>query len=116
MRKICNPRNFKSHVSPHEFLQAVVNASKRKFKLTEQVCLFHLGDNVQKYFTDVLLLQRDPFDFLSWLLNALHMRLKAVHKKTIVHKVFRVSQCGEHLVGFVMFNMLRPDVTRVRLS
>eukprot|EP00035_Acanthoeca_spectabilis_P011519 m.202756 g.202756 ORF g.202756 m.202756 type:complete len:623 (-) comp15366_c0_seq6:4237-6105(-) len=68
MRKICNPRNFKSHVSPHEFLQAVVNASKRKFKLTEQ---------------------RDPFDFLSWLLNALHMRLKAVHKKTIVHKVFR---------------------------
>mmetsp|Transcript_29960 Transcript_29960/g.89642 ORF Transcript_29960/g.89642 Transcript_29960/m.89642 type:complete len:626 (+) Transcript_29960:153-2030(+) len=68
MRKICNPRNFKSHVSPHEFLQAVVNASKRRFKLTEQ---------------------RDPFDFLSWLLNALHMRLKTVHKKTVVHKVFR---------------------------
>lgn len=37
MRKVCNPRNFKSHVSPHEFLQAVVNASKRRFKLTEQV-------------------------------------------------------------------------------
>lgn len=37
VRKIWNARNFKSHVSPHEFLQAVTNASKKKFKITEQV-------------------------------------------------------------------------------
>jgi U4/U6.U5 tri-snRNP-associated protein 2 len=67
VRKIWNARNFKSHVSPHEFLQAVTNASKKKFKITEQ---------------------SDPFSFLSWLLNALHNKLK-VNKKSIVHKVFK---------------------------
>jgi U4/U6.U5 tri-snRNP-associated protein 2 len=42
-RKMCNPRNFKNHVSPHEFLQAVVTASKKRFTTSKQC---------------------DPFDFL----------------------------------------------------
>eukprot|EP00039_Didymoeca_costata_P007298 m.98366 g.98366 ORF g.98366 m.98366 type:complete len:558 (+) comp13632_c0_seq1:32-1705(+) len=67
LRKMCNPRNFKSHVSPHEFLQAVTNASKRRFKIVEQ---------------------SDPFDFLSWLLNALHDKLKK-KKRSIVSDTFR---------------------------
>ena len=35
-RKLWNPRNFKSHVSPHEMLQAVSVLSKKRFKITEQ--------------------------------------------------------------------------------
>ena len=35
-RKLWNPRNFKSHVSPHEMLQAVSTLSKKRFKITEQ--------------------------------------------------------------------------------
>ena len=35
-RKLWNPRNFKSHVSPHEMLQTVSVLSKKKFKITEQ--------------------------------------------------------------------------------
>jgi U4/U6.U5 tri-snRNP-associated protein 2 len=54
VRKTCNPRNFKSHVSPHEFLQAVTQASKRQFTMTEQ---------------------GDPVAFLAWLLNQLRARL-----------------------------------------
>lgn len=51
MRKIWNPRNFKSHVSPHEMLQAVVLASEKTFQITEQ---------------------SDPIKFLSWFINALN--------------------------------------------
>ncbi|CAM9154852.1 unnamed protein product, partial [Lampetra fluviatilis] len=36
MRKLWNPRNFKAHVSPHEMLQAVVLASRRRFQITQQ--------------------------------------------------------------------------------
>uniref|UniRef100_A0A5K3F672 ubiquitinyl hydrolase 1 n=1 Tax=Mesocestoides corti TaxID=53468 RepID=A0A5K3F672_MESCO len=55
IRKLWNPRNFKTHVSPHEFLQAVVLCSKKRFQFTEQ---------------------GDALDFLSWLLNALDQTLK----------------------------------------
>ncbi len=36
-RKVHNPRAFKTHVSPHELLQAVTAESKKQFKLTQQV-------------------------------------------------------------------------------
>ncbi|KAA0183645.1 U4/U6.U5 tri-snRNP-associated protein 2, partial [Fasciolopsis buskii] len=55
IRKLWNPRHFKTHVSPHEFLQAVVLCSKKRFQFTEQ------GDAVE---------------FMSWFLNALDMALK----------------------------------------
>jgi len=42
LRKLWNPKNFKSHVSPHEMLQAVVLCSKKKFQITEQ------GDSVSQ--------------------------------------------------------------------
>jgi U4/U6.U5 tri-snRNP-associated protein 2 len=32
MRKIWNPKNFKGHVAPHEFIEAVSLASSLKFK------------------------------------------------------------------------------------
>ncbi|EUB62340.1 U4/U6.U5 tri-snRNP-associated protein 2 [Echinococcus granulosus] len=59
IRKLWNPRNFKTHVSPHEFLQAVVLCSKKRFQFTEQ---------------------GDALEFLSWLLNALDQTLRPVSK------------------------------------
>ncbi|KAF5394776.1 Ubiquitinyl hydrolase 1, partial [Paragonimus heterotremus] len=80
IRKLWNPRNFKTHVSPHEFLQAVVLCSRKRFQFTEQ------GDAVE---------------FLSWLLNALDLALhpkrsistdaKGIHQKTVVSRALRGS-------------------------
>ncbi len=72
IRKLWNPKNFKAHVSPHEMLQAVVLCSKKKFQITEQ------GDAVQ---------------FLSWLLNTLHLALGGTKKATssIIYKSFSGS-------------------------
>ncbi|PNW70479.1 hypothetical protein CHLRE_17g721600v5 [Chlamydomonas reinhardtii] len=54
LRKMWNTRNFKGQVSPHEFVQAVRNASKKRFTADAQA---------------------DPVDFYSWLLNHLHLDL-----------------------------------------
>jgi U4/U6.U5 tri-snRNP-associated protein 2 len=54
IRKIWNPRAFKSHVSPHELLQEISLRSNKKFTLTAQ---------------------SDPVEFLSWFLNNLHLAL-----------------------------------------
>lgn len=54
VRKIWNPRAFKSHVSPHELLQEISLRSNKRFTLTAQ---------------------SDPVDFLSWFLNNLHLGL-----------------------------------------
>lgn len=69
-RKLWNPKNFKSQVSPHEFLQEVTAASNKKFKITEQ---------------------GDPLDFLSWLLNALHRDLGGTRKpnSSIIYSIFQ---------------------------
>ena len=42
---VCNPRSFKSHVSPHELLQAISAASQKRFRIGQQ---------------------SDPLQFLSW--------------------------------------------------
>lgn len=54
VRKIWNPRAFKSHVSPHELLQEISLRSNKRFTLTAQ---------------------SDPVEFLSWFLNNLHLGL-----------------------------------------
>ncbi|XP_055387296.1 U4/U6.U5 tri-snRNP-associated protein 2 [Condylostylus longicornis] len=69
MRKMWNPKNFKSHVSPHEMLQAVVSWSNKKFQITEQ---------------------GDPVEFLSWFLHTLHkaLRGKKSNDYSIIYKNF----------------------------
>lgn len=69
MRKIWNPRNFKSHVSPHEMLQAVVLWSNKQFQITQQ---------------------GDPIDFLSWFLHTTHRALRGNKKfdSSIINKAF----------------------------
>ena len=54
MRKLWLPRAFKGHVSPHEFMQAVIGASKRRFTIDRQA---------------------DAIEFFQWLVNALHLDL-----------------------------------------
>jgi U4/U6.U5 tri-snRNP-associated protein 2 len=71
VRKVWNPRAFKSHVSPHEILQEIGLISGKKFSLSDQA---------------------DPVEFLSWFLNHLHLALGGSKSKpgtSIVQKVFQ---------------------------
>jgi len=54
VRKMWSPGLFKGHVSPHELLQAVSTASKKRFTTS---------------------VQSDARDFLTWFLNELHFDL-----------------------------------------
>ena len=69
-RKIWNSRNFKGQVSPHEFMQAVLAASDRRFLIDKQ---------------------SDPVEFLSWLLNTLNADLSGKKRggKSIVSRCFQ---------------------------
>ncbi|KAK4800935.1 hypothetical protein SAY86_021422 [Trapa natans] len=68
-RKIWHARNFKGQVSPHEFLQAVMKASKKRFRIG---------------------VQSDPVEFITWLLNTLHTDLKTSKKgNSIIYQCFQ---------------------------
>jgi U4/U6.U5 tri-snRNP-associated protein 2 len=71
IRKIWNPKAFKSHVSPHELLQEISLKSGKRFTLTAQ---------------------SDPADFLSWFLNNLHLALGGSKTKpgsSMIQQVFQ---------------------------
>ena len=71
VRKIWNPKAFRSHVSPHELLQEIAVRSSKKFALTHQ---------------------SDPVEFLSWFLNNLHLLLGGSKTKplsSVVQKAFQ---------------------------
>lgn len=71
IRKLWNPRAFRSHVSPHELLQEIALRSSKRFTLTTQ---------------------SDPVDFLSWFLNTLHLSLGGSKTKllsSIIHRTFQ---------------------------
>jgi U4/U6.U5 tri-snRNP-associated protein 2 len=65
VRKIWNPRAFKTHVSPHELLQEVALRSSKRFNLTDQ---------------------GDPVDFISWFAVG---GSKTKPNSSIVQKVFQ---------------------------
>lgn len=69
-RRLWNPRLFKSHISPHEFLQEVSKRSGGKFKMTEQ---------------------GDPVEFLGWLVNTLHRDLGGTKKRnsSVIYSTFQ---------------------------
>lgn len=68
-RKIWHARNFKGQVSPHEFLQAVMKSSKKRFRIGAQ---------------------SDPVEFISWLLNTLHTDLRTSKRNSsIIHRCFQ---------------------------
>ncbi|KAG4303815.1 hypothetical protein PORY_002778 [Pneumocystis oryctolagi] len=71
IRKIWNAKAFRGHVSPHELLQEVTSVSGKQFKLTEQ---------------------SDPLEFLSWLLNVIHIDLGGSKTKagsSVIHRIFQ---------------------------
>ena len=71
IRKIWNPKAFKSHVSPHELLQEISLKSGKRFTLTAQ---------------------SDPAEFLSWFLNNLHLALGGSKTKpgsSMIQQVFQ---------------------------
>lgn len=71
VRKLWNPKAFRSHVSPHELLQEITLRSSKRFTLTHQ---------------------SDPVEFLSWFLNNLHLTLGGSKTKllsSIVQKTFQ---------------------------
>eukprot|EP00126_Sphaerothecum_destruens_P001995 Sdes_comp15444_c0_seq1m4338 len=55
IRKMWNVKSFKGHVSPHEFLQAIDDCSKKRFSSSAQ---------------------SGAIDFLSWFLNELHKQME----------------------------------------
>jgi U4/U6.U5 tri-snRNP-associated protein 2 len=70
MRKMWNPKAFKGHVSPHEFIQQVMSASNKRFIPTKQ---------------------SDPVEFIAWLLNKMHVDLCTTTKRksSMVSKAFQ---------------------------
>lgn len=70
IRKMWHNNNYKGQVDPHEFLQAVSNASEKKFKSG---------------------VTRDPLDFLQFLLNHLHIHLGGTKKagSSIIYQTFQ---------------------------
>ncbi|OGE53638.1 hypothetical protein PENARI_c007G11127 [Penicillium arizonense] len=73
VRKLWNPKAFRSHVSPHELLQEIALRSSKRFTLTNQ---------------------SDPVEFLSWFLNALHLSLGGSKKPSptptsVIHAAFQ---------------------------
>lgn len=67
VRKMYNPRNFKGLVSPHEFYQAIGNATNKKFYATQQ----------------------DPVAMFSWLMSYLHRKTKSKDGSSLVNDVFQ---------------------------
>jgi U4/U6.U5 tri-snRNP-associated protein 2 len=59
-------------VSPHEFLQSVMVASKKRFQIG---------------------VQSNPVEFMSWILNMLHTDLRRTKNRnsSIIYKYFQVS-------------------------
>ncbi|KAJ3271575.1 hypothetical protein HDV01_006537 [Terramyces sp. JEL0728] len=70
IRKIWNPKAFKSHISPHELVQEVSNASGKRFKLGRA---------------------GDPIDFTSWFLNEIHRGIGGTKKfrSSMLYEIFQ---------------------------
>jgi len=67
IRKIWYGKNYKDHVSPHEFLQEVAIRSDKKYKIGTL---------------------NNPLSFLAWFINTLHVDL-GDNDETIINRCFR---------------------------
>ena len=79
----CSSLIIPFQVSPHEFLQAVMKASNKRFQIG---------------------VQSDPVEFISWLLNTLHAQLRHSKKKdrSIIYDCFQVFPNINHLFVFFL--------------
>ncbi|OQS07875.1 U4/U6.U5 tri-snRNP-associated protein [Thraustotheca clavata] len=70
MRKMWSPHNIKNTISPHEIVQEITVASKKRFQIGRQ---------------------QDCLEFLSWFLNELHRGVGGTKHagSSIIHRVFQ---------------------------
>ena len=70
VRKLWSDKRFKSHVDPHMLIQAISEASKKKFRVGSQA---------------------EAGEFMAWLLNQLHIGLGGSRKpgSSIIYKCFQ---------------------------
>lgn len=70
VRKMWSDKRFKSHVDPHMLIQAISEASKKKFRVGHQA---------------------EAGEFMAWLLNQLHLGLGGTRKpgSSIIYKCFQ---------------------------
>ncbi len=105
--KIWSSKAFKSHISPHELLQFITILSKKRFTPTKQ---------------------SDPFSFLTWLLNQLHLASggsKIKPQSSIIHNIFQgklktftqkiirnkpVDEVVEKIIPFMCLSLDLPDL------
>uniref|UniRef100_A0A1I7XMK7 Ubiquitin carboxyl-terminal hydrolase 39 n=1 Tax=Heterorhabditis bacteriophora TaxID=37862 RepID=A0A1I7XMK7_HETBA len=85
IRKLWNPKAFRTHVSPHEMLQATVICSEKRFQFTKQVILSKEDRNTSLAYLG------DAAEFMNFLLNTLHIALNGTNKtsSSIIYKIFR---------------------------
>ncbi len=91
VRKVWNRRNFKPQVSPHEVLQAIGLASKKRFKIGEQA---------------------DPVQFVSWFLNELHRDLEASGCRGAAGKATVIQECFQGRLAVVAEKDVRTDADK----
>ncbi|XP_049848908.1 U4/U6.U5 tri-snRNP-associated protein 2-like [Schistocerca gregaria] len=72
IRKLWNPHNWRSHISPHEFIQELSLRSKRKFAIG-----LH-GDPLEFYVWLVNVLKQDMKPFVKFCLESLHQQAQNV--------------------------------------
>eukprot|EP00658_Telonema_sp_P-2_P021131 TRINITY_DN18395_c0_g1_i6.p1 TRINITY_DN18395_c0_g1~~TRINITY_DN18395_c0_g1_i6.p1 ORF type:complete len:481 (+),score=122.03 TRINITY_DN18395_c0_g1_i6:312-1754(+) len=99
VRKVWNPKNFRGHVSPHELMQTISVASKKRFAIGKK---------------------SDPHEFLAWLLDHLHKALGGTKEagSSVIHKAFQgqvristvVKKTGEHTIQHVNFLFISMEV------
>ena len=85
MRKMWKNHHYRPHVSPHEFLQSVVLASKGRFQFTKR---------------------GNAGEFLTWFLNILNQ----THKKQIKDSNTIIKKCMEGLCLYVDFELVFTQV------
>jgi len=87
-RKIWNPRGFKGHVSPHEILQAISTASRKKFTIG---------------------VQADPIEFLAWFLNTVHSSMGGNKKRNSSI----ISQCFQGQVKVMTDSVVKKETRKI---
>lgn len=98
IRKMWNGAAFKPHVSPQEVMECISTMSKKKYSTMEQ---------------------KDPFMFMNWFLNQLHLAVggsKSKPRSSIVQKCFQgtleleVSGENNKVINFMFLSLELPPM------
>jgi len=112
-----NPKNFKGHVAPHEFMEAVSLASAQRFKRDDKP---EKSGKSQKALEGGFGGQADPIQFLAWLLNNLKTHQRVIEEnfqgqikvKTLTQKLNQPTNVSttDSVVNFFFLSMELPNI------